>query len=129
MVDPCQPGRGDPQAAHEAPEEDRLGPVAVEERLAVGDDRAAVAFEGPGRLEQPAARLAPDEAVQGGAKHVLAGLEAVAHLALSEYWRPALRVSHTLSLRDQSLDVDRFTFAMEVTRDELGLRLDRVDPP
>ena len=30
---------------------------------------------------------------------------------------------------DYSVDVDRFGFAMEVARDAIGLRLDRVDPP
>jgi hypothetical protein len=38
--------------------------------------------------------------MQAGAEHVLAGFEAVADLALSEYLRPPLRVAHTLGLRD-----------------------------
>jgi phosphosulfolactate phosphohydrolase-like enzyme len=29
---------------------------------------------------------------------------------------------------EMAADVDRFAFAMEVTRDEQGLRLDRIDP-
>ncbi len=47
--------------------------------------------------------------------------EAIRTLALG----PAHRHPDDVSL---AVDVDRFAFAMEVTRGEFGLRLDRVDP-
>ena len=49
------------QAKHEAAEEDGLGTVAVEERLASAQGVEALAVEAAGPLEQPASTLAPDD--------------------------------------------------------------------
>ena len=59
-VDARHPRGGDAQPGDPAPEEDRLGPVAVEERLADRDDAAAVVQERPRGGQQPAAELAAD---------------------------------------------------------------------
>ena len=59
-VDARHPRGGDAQPGHPAPEEDRLGPVAVEERLADRDHAAAVMQERAGRGQRAAAQLAAD---------------------------------------------------------------------
>ena len=53
---PGHPRRRDAQAGHPAPEEDCLRPMAIEERLADGDDPPAVMQQRPRRGQQPAAR-------------------------------------------------------------------------
>ena len=60
LVHPRQPRRGDPQPRHPAPEEDRLGPVLREERLALLEHLQPVLVERARPLEQLAAAVAPD---------------------------------------------------------------------
>src|SRR6516164_10390128 len=78
----------------------RIGQVLAERVVVPGDigvlHRRRVGIAGH------AARLAPNQAVQAGANHVLPGFEAMADLALIEYLRPALSIARALGLRDQS---------------------------
>ena len=79
---PGQPGRPHAQAEQKAAEEDRLRPMAFEERFAHGQHLQALAVKAPGALQQPAAALTADQIADVVAEDRRAGRQRDHHLDL-----------------------------------------------